>query len=187
MNWFESIALRCLRLTPEKFDKAMPALAAIIADYKAGEPDIKTALDLWNTKLKPMIAEAFDLWNTKLKPLVERNQPRLEEAMKEIDAIMPAVDEVLKLVGANRAAGKPLASAVHATQQALKAGTPGTTITWLQESLRLLGYPVAVDGKYGEQTHNAVKRFQHDHKLTEDGWAGPQTVAILRSALEAIA
>lgn len=107
--------------------------------------------------------------------------------MKEIDLAMPAIQEAIKLVGANRDAGKPMTTAVHTTQQALKAATPGTTTKWLQETLTKLGYTSAADGDYGPQTHASVKRFQKDHKLTIDGWAGPETTAMLRSALEAIA
>jgi murein L,D-transpeptidase YcbB/YkuD len=172
LNFLERWGLRLFGLTPEKFENALPAVAAIVADYQAAEPDIKAAIALWNDKIKP---------------LVDRNRPRLEDAMKEIDAAMPAIQEALKLVGANRDAGKPMGKAVETTRQALKAATPGTTTKWLQETLTKLGYRVAVDGAYGAKTDAAVRAFQRDHKITVDGWAGAETTAMLRSALEAMA
>ncbi len=172
LNWFTRWGMRLFGLSPEKFENAMPAVAKIVADYQAAEPDIKAAIALWNDKLKP---------------LVDRNRPRLEDAMKEIDLAMPAIQEALKLIGANRDAGKPMSAAVHTTQQALKSATPGTTTKWLQETLTRLGYPTAADGDYGPQTHASIKKFQKDHKLTIDGWSGPNTTAMLRSALEAMA
>lgn len=171
LNFLTRWGMRLFGLSPEKFENALPAVAKIVADYQAAEPDIKAAIDMWNNKIKP---------------LVDRNRPRLEDAMKEIDLAMPAIQEALKLVGANRDAGKPMATAVHATQQALKAATPGTTAKWLQQTLTKLGYAVHADGVYGQETRAAVERFQRDHKLTIDGWSGSETTAMLHSALEAM-
>jgi murein L,D-transpeptidase YcbB/YkuD len=53
----------------------------------------------------------------------------------------------------------------------------------LQEYLNKLGYSVAVSGRYDEATKLAVKNFQHDHKLEEDGWAGIKTYAALYAEL----
>ena len=170
-NWFTRWGLRLFGLTPEKFEKALPAVAAIVADYQSAEGDIKAMLELWNTKIKPMI---------------ERNRPRLEDAMAEIDVVMPAVKEALQLVGANHTAGKPLSQAVTTVQHALKNATPGTTTKWLQQTLTKLGYSVHVDSVYGKETRAAVERFQRDHKLVIDGWSGPMTTSMLRSALEAL-
>lgn len=171
LNFLERWGLRLFGLTPSKFEKALPAVAAIVADYQAAEGDIKAMLELWNNKIKPVI---------------ERNRPRLEDAMAEIDAVMPAVHEALELVGANHTAGKPLPQAVTSVQHALKNATPGTTTKWLQQTLSRLGYSVHVDGDYGQDTRRAVERFQRDHKLVVDGWSGPMTTAMLRSALEAL-
>jgi peptidoglycan hydrolase-like protein with peptidoglycan-binding domain len=60
------------------------------------------------------------------------------------------------------------------------------SITWLQESLNKLvpGAKLTVDGKYGQGTQDVVKKFQQQHGLTPDGWAGVQTQAAIVDALE---
>lgn len=48
----------------------------------------------------------------------------------------------------------------------------------VQEKLRALGWPIAVDGDFGPATHEAVSDFQRGYtfvNLAVDGWAGPQT------------
>ena len=60
---------------------------------------------------------------------------------------------------------------------------PPMSIEWLQTSLNKLGAEIAVDGKYGSGTQEAVKKFQSEHGLTADGWAGVQTQAAILDAL----
>ena len=58
----------------------------------------------------------------------------------------------------------------------LERGTMGDLVTKLQRALKSAGYFNAeVDGYYGEDTENAVKRFQRDKGLVQDGKAGPAT------------
>ena len=60
----------------------------------------------------------------------------------------------------------------------LRKGSQGDAVTQLQEWLNKLGYDCGVaDGKYGDKTASAVKRYQQDHKLTADGIAGDKTQA----------
>ena len=50
----------------------------------------------------------------------------------------------------------------------------------VQLALQKLGYYAgALDGSYGLQTHNAVKKFQRDKGLDDDGSAGPLTQPVL--------
>ena len=42
-----------------------------------------------------------------------------------------------------------------------------------------IGAGLAVDGVFGEQTEEAVKTYQRQHKLTADGVCGPKTWAEL--------
>jgi Putative peptidoglycan binding domain len=54
---------------------------------------------------------------------------------------------------------------------------------YVREVQRLLnrrGYDVSVDGILGEETREAVARFQARHGLEVDGEPGPQTLAALR-------
>lgn len=63
----------------------------------------------------------------------------------------------------------------------LEQGAHGTDVRTLQTNLAHLGYtgadhkPLKADGDFGPDTQQAVKKFQHDHQLTEDGKAGPKT------------
>lgn len=50
----------------------------------------------------------------------------------------------------------------------------------VQEKLNELGYECGkADGKIGEKTIAALKKFQKDHDLTVDGKIGPKTIAAL--------
>ena len=58
----------------------------------------------------------------------------------------------------------------------LEKGTMGNLVSKLQRALKNAGYfGGTVDGYYGEDTAEAVKRFQRDKGLTQDGKAGPAT------------
>jgi Putative peptidoglycan binding domain/Peptidase M15 len=56
----------------------------------------------------------------------------------------------------------------------------------LQRALRLLGWPIRVDGRYGVQTADAVRDFQRGYAfstLVASGSAGPRTRAALKTAI----
>lgn len=63
----------------------------------------------------------------------------------------------------------------------LAAGAKGTEVRKLQERLIELGYlpEGAADGAYGNQTRNAVRRFQYYNGLEQDGIAGRTTQTYL--------
>lgn len=62
----------------------------------------------------------------------------------------------------------------------LRLGSSGNTVTELQGMLTLLGYFEApIDGRYELTTEAAVKAFQVDAGLTDDGIVGPATWAKL--------
>lgn len=58
----------------------------------------------------------------------------------------------------------------------------------VQQILRDLGWPIGVDGSFGEQTHQAIKDFQRAfawHDLLVDGYCGPQTeMALVKCVME---
>ena len=59
-----------------------------------------------------------------------------------------------------------------------KYGSRGEEVRNIQTRLKKWGYMNgAVDGIYGTQTVEAVKKFQRKHGLTPDGIAGPATLA----------
>ena len=60
----------------------------------------------------------------------------------------------------------------------LRKGSSGEYVTLLQTKLIQQGYsldPYGADGKYGNKTVEAVKRFQADHGLVADGVTGKNT------------
>ena len=66
-----------------------------------------------------------------------------------------------------------------------KWGDTGAGVEEMQRSLSMLGYKVAVDGNFGNETYAAVRQFQADHGLAVDGIIGPNTVDALANALVA--
>nr|WP_255717267.1 peptidoglycan-binding protein [Salipaludibacillus sp. CUR1] len=72
-------------------------------------------------------------------------------------------------------------SASQVQQATIRQGSRGAAVTELQRSLRQNGYKItSVDGIFGPETNNAVRRFQRDKKLSVDGIVGPQTWRALR-------
>ena len=72
------------------------------------------------------------------------------------------------------------------TDATLRPGSSGESVTALQQALAELGYePGTADGKYGPATTEAVTAFQKAEGLTEDGIAGPATLAAINTALAA--
>ncbi|MCL1974364.1 MAG: N-acetylmuramidase family protein [Bacteroidetes bacterium] len=68
----------------------------------------------------------------------------------------------------------------------LQQGNTGKDVTQLQEALNEKGYTVAVDGKFGKKTHEAVCRFQQDAGLVVDGIVGPKTWDALQQSQPSI-
>lgn len=48
-------------------------------------------------------------------------------------------------------------------------------VKWLQQRLSDIGYSIDVDGSFGTQSQNIVKKFQKKYGLEVDGYAGVQT------------
>lgn len=62
----------------------------------------------------------------------------------------------------------------------LQKGSTGQGVTDVQTKLKALGfYTAAVDGDFGDLTHNAVVAFQTSKGLSADGVVGPKTKAAL--------
>lgn len=68
----------------------------------------------------------------------------------------------------------------------LKKGMVSPKVATLQRALETAGYsvgPQGADGKFGEATEAALKRFQQDRGLEPVGYAGPKTRAALHDTL----
>lgn len=72
------------------------------------------------------------------------------------------------------------------TLPTLRKGNKNSYVTQMQTMLDRLGYSLGnygIDGSFGAATEKAVKEFQRDHKLTQDGICGPKTWEALRAAV----
>ena len=75
------------------------------------------------------------------------------------------------------------------TRPTLRKGNRNAYVKEMQIMLDKLGYNLGicgVDGDYGTATEKAVKEFQRDHGLTQDGICGPKTWAALEEATDKI-
>ena len=70
----------------------------------------------------------------------------------------------------------------HSGVRDLKRGMTGADVTDMQKKLIEAGYPLTrygADGDFGQETEEALKRFQADNGLTSDGVYGGETRRIL--------
>lgn len=75
------------------------------------------------------------------------------------------------------------APAATATLRTLRKGDQGADVVTLQKALVELGYLTGTtDGNFGTNTQTAVKSFQKDHGLDDDGIAGKLTLEALYNA-----
>lgn len=75
------------------------------------------------------------------------------------------------------------------TMQTIRKGNKGVLVKQMQTMLDKLGYSLGicgVDGDFGVATEKAVKEFQRDHQLAQDGICGPKTWAALQAAVDKI-
>ena len=66
---------------------------------------------------------------------------------------------------------------------AVKSGSTGTNVKWVQFQLNTFGYGLVVDGSYGPATTNSVKDFQAKFGLTVTGNCDMKTINALDSAI----
>ena len=76
--------------------------------------------------------------------------------------------------------GPKTQAALTSPTRALRPGMHNRATGYLQQILNHRGHNLAVDGRYGPQTTEAVRAFQKANGLSPDGVFGPQTFAALR-------
>lgn len=82
---------------------------------------------------------------------------------------------------------KRLGAQVAPQANVLSKGSRGTSVEELQKKLIKLGYTMGsygADGSFGSATEKAVKKFQKDHGLKQDGIVAAQTMAEIDEAIE---
>lgn len=74
-----------------------------------------------------------------------------------------------------------------AKKPTIRKGNRNAYVKEMQTMLRDLGYSLGicgVDGDFGAATEKALKEFQRDHKLDQDGVCGPKSWAALQEAMD---
>ena len=80
------------------------------------------------------------------------------------------------------AAPEPPIPPLPTTHRTLTVTSPlmtGGDVIWLQKKLCVISFPVQIDGKYGNETAGAIKKFQELKQLSVVGICGPKTWAKL--------
>lgn len=73
---------------------------------------------------------------------------------------------------------------IYTTEQVIATGLTTNQVKTVQQKLKNWGYyKGSVDGIYGTQTKNAVKKFQKNNGLTADGIVGSKTASALGMSL----
>lgn len=75
---------------------------------------------------------------------------------------------------------------VKKCMQTIRLNSAGPDVKLLQEFLNEWGYPVNIDGIFGQKTHEAVCLFQKSQRLNPDGCVGQKTWLALQNS-EALA
>ncbi|WP_102401499.1 L,D-transpeptidase family protein [Haloimpatiens massiliensis] len=66
----------------------------------------------------------------------------------------------------------------------IKPGDTGSSVELIQNHLKRLGYPIIVDGQYGQKTTKYIMEFQFKAGLVVDGIVGKDTFEKLKNAKE---
>lgn len=69
-------------------------------------------------------------------------------------------------------------------RKTVRQGSRNNDVRELQRLLRVVGYDLEIDGRFGQQTKEAVLSFQGSEGLERDGIVGPMTWAALDAAAE---
>ena len=114
----------------------------------------------------------------------------VEQYSIDADAEIKKAEEAAKAKAAAEAAAKKAATQTAAAKAvrpygyinsysgSIKKGASGNKVKAVQYALnKLIGAGLKVDGKFGDKTVAAVKKFQKKYKLTQDGSVGPKTKA----------
>jgi len=97
----------------------------------------------------------------------------------ELSQAIGLIREITGAIGAG-GGGQPPAEEPPAQPD----GHPVGSMSWLQDSLNKLNNAgLEVDGEYGPATNKAVADYQKANGLKVDGWAGPETVAMIMKQL----
>lgn len=66
------------------------------------------------------------------------------------------------------------------------ASKRSSDVAWVQRALKNLGYSISVDGYYGNQTANVVKRFQDEYGLPVTGKVDADTLSVIKNPVKKV-
>jgi putative chitinase len=137
---------------------------------KAAEPatSLLIACEFWNENRLSEFADRDDIVT------ITR---RINGGLNGIESRRAYLAKVKRALSHVEAAG--MTGSDPTAPSALRLGSEGDAVTTLQTKLRAAGYPVTIDGEYGEATELAVMHFQAKNNLAADGIAGPDTLNAL--------
>ena len=95
----------------------------------------------------------------------------------------------LKGVDYTGTAPEPAPEPEPAKKPTVRRGSRNAYVKELQTGLMKLGYNLGIcgiDGDFGSATEKAVREFQRDHGLTQDGVCGPKTWSALQEAVDGV-
>jgi len=99
--------------------------------------------------------------------------------------MMPVFGILIDVNNRIKNAGKQVIEAMEFGQRIITSGMKGDDVRTLQELLNKAGDSIIVDGSFGNQTHNAVRKFQTENGLTADGIVEHITQGALKELMEA--
>ncbi len=103
--------------------------------------------------------------------------------MKKYVTVSGAIEDSSSSTKESSSAATDTSSALAALGDAPATSEPGDSgakVKKLQKALKILGYYTGkIDGKYGDGTKAAVKKFQKSKSLSQDGIAGKVTIKLL--------
>ena len=102
-------------------------------------------------------------------------------APEPVPIITPPASPVTSVRSRTSTATTVAARVVAKPDDNVKIGDSGAGVKEIQTALVAHGYKVTVDGDFGSKTDHAVKTFQADNKLDQDGVVGAATWAKLKA------
>ncbi|WP_444904772.1 peptidoglycan-binding protein [Microbulbifer sp. CnH-101-E] len=138
----------------------------------AAEPttSLKIACEYWKSRSINQPADRDDL--AEVTRRVQGGDRHIKERRKYLRKAKQALANL---------SGMKISFREGETSQVLHRGSSGSTVTKLQKLLQDKGFGLTVDSDFGPATELAVKIFQKQNNLVEDGIVGGNTWKVLRS------
>ncbi len=112
----------------------------------------------------------------------QRSQGLTADGVAGASTLLALVEAAATPTPAPTATPSPIPTQTPAVSAVLEKGDRGDAVKAVQEKLIALGFLSGkADGIFGSDTRDAVKAFQRNHGIDDDGKVGPETLAALES------